>query len=68
MSIATEVRRGYAKHAGRVKLRDLQLEFQFQKPEQEEDVWTEEEAKTYSNWLKQAYLARWKTQRPEGVE
>lgn len=56
MSVATEVRRGYVKHAGRVKIEDLQLQFKFQKENNQEET-MEEELKEYSNQLKRVHMA-----------
>lgn len=58
MSIATEVRRGYAKNPRQVLLKDLQLEFKFDNQSDLGDM-TQEELKEWSDWMKQAYLARW---------
>ena len=70
MSIAAEVRRGYAKHAGRVKMEDLQLQFKFSQGSQPTPE-TEEELKEYSSWLKAAHMARAAAQikaQQQGVE
>jgi len=66
MMVGAEIRRSRTKNPKEVKLEDMRLEFSFAGPEEQEGM-TLEEQKTYSDWLKQAYLARWKT-KPPGVK
>ena len=60
MMVGAEVRRTRVKNPKEVSLQDLRVEFEWQDtPEQQQDV-SPEELHEYSNWLKQAMLARWK--------
>jgi hypothetical protein len=66
MMIGAEVRRGHVKHPKKVQLEDMRVRFKRSETDDGQEEWTAEELKTYSDWLKQIYLARWSA-KPQGT-